>query len=83
MRECFLCSTTQNLHRHHIFGGSNRKWSEKYDLVVDLCQEHHTGSQGVHFNKVFMDKLHIYGQELFERNYPDLDFRKLFGWNYL
>lgn len=83
MRECFLCGTTLNIHRHHIFGASNRKWSEKYGLVVDLCQEHHTGNTGVHFNKVFRDRLHIYGQELFERKYPNLDFKKIFGRNYL
>ena len=27
--------------RHHIFGGSNRKKSEKYGLLIPICNECH------------------------------------------
>ena len=35
-KECFLCTRMQDLEQHHIFGGPNRKWSEKYGLKVWL-----------------------------------------------
>ena len=37
---CYLCKangTMDYLHWHHVFGGANRKWSEKYGLKVRLC----------------------------------------------
>ena len=40
-KECFLCTRMQDLEQHHIFGGPNRKWSEKYGLKVWLCQRCH------------------------------------------
>jgi hypothetical protein len=82
-RQCFICGTTQSLHNHHIFGGSNRKHSEKYKLKVDLCYKHHLGQDGVHFNKELMDRLHRYGQQKFERENPELSFAGIFGRNYL
>ena len=82
-RECFICGYQGYLERHHLFGASNRKWSEKYGLVVDLCYEHHRGNYGVHFNRELMDRLHRYGQEKFEREHPGLDFMAIFGKNYL
>ena len=39
-RECYLCGANgaaDPLHWHHIFGGANRKHSEKYGLKVRLC----------------------------------------------
>ena len=49
---CYRCGTTQDLQLHHIFyGTANRKLSDIDGCVVYLCQRHHTGAQGVHFNK--------------------------------
>lgn len=50
-KECFICKTTQNLHLHHIFFGKNRKLSDKDGCVCYLCQDHHTGQNGVHHNQ--------------------------------
>lgn len=48
---CYICGTTSNLHKHHIFfGTANRKLSEEDGCVVYLCVNHHTGLQGVHNN---------------------------------
>lgn len=88
---CFLCMilnddirTRKNLEEHHVFGGwSNRKLSEKYGLKVYLCHEHHTGDKGVHTDKTKAQLLHQLGQKKFEETYPDLEFRKIFGRNYL
>ena len=84
-KQCFVCGTTLNLQDHHIiYGTSNRKQSEKYGLKVWLCQEHHTGSTGVHFNRnldIYLKKL---AQEHFEAEYGARNvFRSVFGKSYL
>ena len=80
---CFCCGTTQNLQKHHIFGGSSRSYSEEDGLWVWLCQEHHTGDSGVHFNKEMMDALHQIGQEAYEENHSRKQFVARYGKNYL
>ena len=80
---CYLCGTTLLLEEHHIFGGSNRKLSEKYGLKVYLCANCHRGSTGVHFNKKLMNMLHKIGQRAFELAHSREEFIELFGKNYL
>lgn len=84
-KKCFLCCTTMNLEEHHIFGGNpNRELSERYGLKVWLCHRHHNEPpNGVHFRKEYMDLLHEEGQTQFEIHYPNLNFREIFGKNYL
>ena len=84
-KECFLCHTTRNIHDHHIFmGTANRVMSEQYGMKVWLCQEHHTGNTGVHFNRELDLKLKKMGQEYFEDHYGSREvFIKTFGRNYL
>lgn len=90
MKTCFLChrnGAADPLDRHHIFGGPNRKKSEKYGLVVYLCHNecHIFGKNAVHQNADTMQYLHEYG----ERKWLDdtggtiEDFIKEFGKNYL
>jgi len=51
-RICYVCGSNQNLHKHHIFGGSNRKISEKEGCWVYLCGYHHNlSNHGVHYDK--------------------------------
>ena len=39
---CYLCGTeSEFLDVHHIFGGSVRKTSDKYGLIVHLCRDCH------------------------------------------
>lgn len=87
---CFLCkrnSNSEQLDRHHIFGGSRRKLSEKYGLVVYLCHErcHISGKYSVHQNVEIMDYLHKYGQRkaMLEQGWSKEEFMKIFGANYL
>ena len=84
-KQCYLCGTTYNLHDHHIiFGTSNRKNSERFGLKVWLCQEHHTGSTGVHFNRDFDLSLKETAQKRFEAEFGDRnEFRSIFGKSYL
>ena len=83
-KECYVCKTIYNLHSHHIFfGTSNRKQSEKYGMKVWLCQEHHTGNTGVHFNKDLDLHLKKLAQIQFEAVYGDSEvFRGVFGKSY-
>lgn len=89
---CYICNMIgQKAHRssleeHHIFGGPNRKVSEKYGLKVYLCPEHHQfGKDAVHKNPNtgFDYTLKQIGQQKFDEAYPYLDFIKIFGKKYL
>ncbi len=83
-RESIFSGRTDNLERHHIFGGSNRKWSEKYGLTVWLTHdEHNEPPFGVHHCKAANRSLQRAGQLKFQEVYPHLDFMKIFGRNYL
>lgn len=84
-KECYVCGTTCNLQDHHIFfGTSNRKQSEKYGMKVWLCQEHHTGNTGVHFNRDLDLHLKKLAQKHFEAEYGARnEFRRIFGKSYL
>lgn len=84
-KECFVCGTTLNLQDHHIiYGTANRKNSEKYGLKVWLCQEHHTGGTGVHFNKDLNLHLKKLAQEQFEARFGGKEaFIRVFGKSYL
>ena len=82
-RCCYLCGSTHNLEIHHIFNGSNRKLSTRYGLVVTLCAKCHRGIGGVHNDYSKMEQLKKVGQKAFEKEYPTLDFLKIFHRNYL
>lgn len=87
---CWLCGrngSSDQLDKHHIFGGSNRKLSEKYGLVVHLCHDrcHLYGEDAVHNNPDTMQELHEYGQKkaMADNDWTVDDFRAVFGKSYL
>lgn len=84
-RECFVCGSRIWLECHHILSGNpNRKLSEKYGLKVYLCHYcHNEPPNGVHFNKANRLKLQQIAQKAFINTYPELDFVRIFGKNYL
>lgn len=85
-KECYVCKTRVMLHSHHIyFGNPYRKISEKYGMKVWLCLDHHEGTYGVHgkHGHELDMKLKKDGQAVFEKAYPELEFIKIFGRNYL
>ena len=46
---CLVCGTYRDIEIHHcIYGTAKRKLSDKYNLVVPLCNLHHRGTDGVH-----------------------------------
>lgn len=80
---CYLCDGGAT-EEHHVFGASNRKWSEKYGLKVYLCHWcHNEPPNGVHFNKDNRLRLQRTAQKIFDLTYPELSFRQIFGRNYL
>ena len=83
-KECYLCRRTDNLHSHHVFGGTNRRWSERFGLKVWLCPEHHNMSDaGIHFNKELDLKVKRMAQIWFELEHGHATFMGIFGRNYL
>ena len=88
---CFLCGEPAHwndpLDRHHIFGGSLRKKSEEYGLVVYLHHNkcHIFGKEAVHNNAKNMLKLKQYGQAkaMAENNWTIGEFRQHFRKNYI
>ena len=88
---CYLCMLLHqdwqrrtDLEEHHVFMGPSRKSSEKYGLKVYLCHEHHTGSEeAVHVSYEVCRILQSAGQQAFMKHYPDNDFMKIFGKDYL
>lgn len=84
MHNCIVCSSPYVQVHHCIYGTANRKLSDKYGLVVPLCQEHHTGQTGVHFRKEFDEQLKMMAQEKFEEVHGTReDFIRIFGKSYL
>ena len=86
---CFICRmegdfSEKYTEEHHIFNGANKKLSEKYGLKVQLCLYHHReGKEAVHNNHEKMMLLKALGQQAFIEHYPDIDFREIFGKNYI
>lgn len=91
---CYLCMLLHNddspkmvREEHHApFGRGIRRISEKYGLKVYLCIPHHqhdAGKEAVHRNATVRRMLDKEAQKAFEQRYPDKDFRKIFGKNYL
>ena len=82
-KTCYVCGSPY-VERHHIYAGARRKQSEKFGCVVFLCRAHHTGGQGVHFNKALDLKLKQECQRAWEEHYGDREkFRRVFGKSYL
>lgn len=88
VRCCALCGRTGTarvpLHRHHIFGGSNRGISEELGMVVILCHDCHEGPKGVHRNREKDLMLKRKCQQIYEdAGYSREEWRALFGKSWL
>lgn len=81
---CYLCGRwLVNGEIHHVFGGSNRKNSEKYGLTVRLCHTcHNEPPHGVHFDPIVRHALQREAQLIFEKTHSREEFMRIFGRNY-
>lgn len=71
--------------RHHVFGASNRKRSEKYGFIAPLRPDLHPNGvfAGIYANEIdqILKKM---SQEYYEKHYGTReDFRREFGKSYL
>jgi len=83
-KKCYVCGTTFNIHKHHIYMGANRNNSEKIGAWVYLCATHHNGSSaGVHYNHKLDLELKQLAQREFEKSHSRDDFMKIIHKNYL
>lgn len=84
MDNCLVCGSPYVEIHHVMYGTSNRKLSDKYGLIVPLCQEHHRGQTGVHFKRSLDMCLKKLAQEKFNAVYgANTSFLEVFGKNYL
>ena len=87
---CYLCASRGNyrhypvLHEHHVFGGANRKVSERTGLKVWLCPQCHVlGNYAVHKDQSINRELQQTAQRAYEQTHTRIEFMLLFGRNYL
>lgn len=79
-KHCYLCGSRDVEPHHCLHGYSDRKWAEKFHLVVALCRAHHSE---LHDRNTEMDRyFQRLAQEAFEEHYPELNFRDYFRKNY-
>lgn len=89
---CYLCELLDQDYsekptevHHVIYGTANHELSDRYGLVVRLCTRHHRlGPESIHGGNRTLDlMLKQRAQAAFEKKYPELDFRAIFGKSYL
>ena len=81
---CYVCGCQRNLEVHHaMHGTANRSLATKYNLVVWLCRDHHTGRIGVHSDIILDERIKKDAQRAFEKIYGHSKWMKVFRKNYL
>lgn len=81
---CWVCGKYPT-ERHHVWGASNKKISDKYGFIAHLCADHHRGQpNGIHGGNIELSTaLRKYFQTEFEKEHLRFDFEKMIGRNYL
>ena len=82
---CYICGNNRGYELHHVFGGRNRKKSDRYGLMVYLCHQcHNEPPNGVHFNANNAKRLKAEAQRVAMESYKwDCQkFLEEFGKNY-
>ena len=83
-RECYLTGRTDNLHKHHVFGGPNRKISEANGFWCYLtADKHNMAVDSVHHNRALDLLVKTDCQQKFEEAHTREEFMRLIGRNYL
>ena len=83
-KKCYVTGDTEGLHLHHIYGGSNRKISDKNGFTVYLRGDwHNLSDYGVHFNKELDLHLKQECQRKYEETHTRKEFMMLIGKNYI
>ena len=82
LEHCFICGRPYpNI--HHMMNGTNKKKSEKYGLILPLCENHHIGAEGVHSKPERMLACRQMAQRKFEEEHTREEWIAEFGKSYL
>ncbi len=83
MEHCVCCGK-EMIQIHHIFyGTANRKLSDQDGYVIPLCHNHHTGKEGIHFNKDMDEYWKQIAQKHYEKHHSRQAFIKRYGRSWL
>lgn len=82
---CYITGRGDHIEEHHVFGGMNRRNSEKYGLKIYLTAEMHRGKRGIHQNRELADRVKAEVQRKAMEYYDWTigDFRFIFGKSYI
>jgi len=81
--ECEICGQW-GTERHHVYGAANRKHSERWGMVAELCPTcHRTGKHSAHNDYQTSLMLKQKYQAIFEQTNSREMFMAIFGRNYL
>ena len=81
---CAICGKSYACTHVVYYGNPNAALSQKYGMTMRLCEYCHKDSkEGIHNNKEFRDRVQKEYQQKFIETYPELNFKDIFGKNYL
>lgn len=83
---CYITGDTYNLHEHHVFGGVNRKKSERLGLKIYLRADwHNLEKYSIHMDKKLDRRIKAEVQAIAMDHYGWSvdDFIREFGKNYI
>lgn len=82
---CYITGDEYNLHKHHVFGGSNRRKSERLGLWIYLRADwHNMEKYGIHNDAKLNREIKAKVQKIAMEHYDwtTEDFIREFGKNY-
>lgn len=85
-KKCLITGDTRGLHRHHAFGGPNRKLAEEDGLWVYLRWDYHIENsphETPHNSKEFDLMLKKFAQRKYEETHTRQEFMDRYGRNWL
>lgn len=83
---CYISGRSDHLEEHHVFGGINRKNSEKYGLKIYLTADKHKFKKdSIHMNRELSDRVKAEVQLIAMEHYDWTveEFRLIFGKSYI
>ncbi len=80
MANCYICTKAKKEDLHEIFGGSNRKKSIEWGLVIPICRNCHSQWD---INEEIKEQIQEEAKEKFIEKYSEELFLKEFGKKYI
>lgn len=80
LKDCYICKQKPKEDLHEAFGGSNRRKSIEWGLVIPICRKCHGE---IDINQELKDKYQKEAQKIFEERYSHELFMAEFKRNYI